>query len=135
MTLGSPGNPPGFDANLVGLNAGDQKTFDVDFPADYAVAEMAGTEVAYAATVKDVRRRVLPELDDEFAKDLGEFDSLAALRDARAQRPQDEAREHDTPAGARRSAEAAGRAAGASTRRPRWSSARSTGGWRNSRDS
>ena len=47
---------------------------------------MAGTTVAYKATVKDVRRRVLPELDDEFAKDLGEFESLAALHDTRARR-------------------------------------------------
>ena len=48
---------------------------------------MAGTDVTYTVTVKEIRRRVLPELDDEFAKDLGEFESLAALRDARARRP------------------------------------------------
>lgn len=96
VTLGAPGNPPGFDANLVGMTPGEEKSFDVDFPPDYAVAEMAGTKVTYGAAVKDVRRRVLPELDDEFAKDLGEFDSLAALR-ARVQDDlQAEARENDT---------------------------------------
>jgi trigger factor len=53
----------------------------VHFPEDYAVAEMANTDVTYTVKVKELRRRVLPELDDEFAKDLGEFDSLAALRE------------------------------------------------------
>jgi trigger factor len=43
VTLGSPGTPPGFDANLAGLNAGEQKTFEVEFPPEYPVAEMAGT--------------------------------------------------------------------------------------------
>ena len=81
IELGSPANPPGFDANLIGLSPGEQKTFAVHFPEDYPVAEMANTDVTYAVSVKEVRRRVLPELDDEFAKDLGEFESLAALRD------------------------------------------------------
>jgi trigger factor len=81
VELGSPANPPGFDANLVGLSAGDEKTFVVRFPADYAVQELANAEVAYAVKVKDVRHRVLPELDDEFAKDLGEFDTLDALKE------------------------------------------------------
>ena len=80
IEVGGPANPPGFDANLVGLAAGDDKTFMIHFPADYAVKEMADTDVTYSVKVKDVRRKVLPELDDEFAKDLGAFDSLAALR-------------------------------------------------------
>jgi trigger factor len=96
LTLGAPGNPPGFDANLVGMSPGDQKTFDVEFPAEYPVAEMAGTRVTYAATVTDVRRRVLPELDDEFAKDLGDFESLAALTDRVRADLTEEARENDT---------------------------------------
>jgi trigger factor len=96
VTLGSPGNPPGFDANLVGLDAGGQKTFDVDFPAEYPVAEMAGTKVTYSATVKDIRRRVLPELDDEFAKDVGDFESLAALTERVRADLTEEARESDT---------------------------------------
>jgi trigger factor len=81
IEIGGSANPPGFDANLVGLAAGDNKTFSIHFPADYAVKEMADTDVTYAVTVKDVRRKVLPDLDDEFAKDLGAFDSLPALRD------------------------------------------------------
>lgn len=80
LTLGAPANPPGFDANLIGLNAGDEKTFTVHFPDDYTVKEMANTDVVYSVKVKEIRHRSLPELDDEFAKDLGEFDSLEALR-------------------------------------------------------
>jgi trigger factor len=81
LELGAPVNPPGFDAHLIGMNPGEQKTFTVHFPEDYTVKEMANTDVTYTVTVKEIRRRVLPELDDEFAKDLGEFDSLAALRE------------------------------------------------------
>ena len=81
IDIGGPANPPGFDANLIGLNAGDEKTFTIHFPADYAVKEMADTDVTYTVKVKDVRRKALPDLDDEFAKDLGAFESLAALRE------------------------------------------------------
>src|SRR5205814_9434112 len=47
---------------------------------DYAITELADKDVAYAVTIKAIRRRVLPDLDDEFAKDLGEFATLEALR-------------------------------------------------------
>ena len=81
VEIGSPVNPPGFDAELIGLSAGAQKTFSIHFPADYTVKEMADTDVTYAASVKEIRRKVLPELDDEFAKDLGaDFDSLDTLK-------------------------------------------------------
>ena len=81
IELGAPANPPGFDEHLLGLNAGDEKTFAVHFPDDYAVKELAGTDVTYAVKVRELRQRVLPALDDEFAKDLGEFETLDALRD------------------------------------------------------
>jgi len=96
VVLGAAGNPPGFDAHFLGLNPGDERLFDIDFPADYAVKEMAGTKVAYQIKVKEIRRRVLPELDDEFAKDLGEFDSLDALKARVRADLEAEAREHDT---------------------------------------
>ncbi len=81
VQLGAAGNPPGFDANLLGMNVGDSKTFAVEFPDTYPAADLANTTQTYAVTLKDIRRRVLPELDDEFAKDVGAFESLAALRD------------------------------------------------------
>ncbi len=81
VTLGAPANPPGFDANLIGLAAGETKTFPIHLPEDYAVPEMANTDVTYTVTIKELRQRIVPELDDEFAKDLGEFETLAALRE------------------------------------------------------
>jgi trigger factor len=94
LELGSPANPPGFDAQLLGLRTGETKTFTTHFPEDYAVKEMANTDVEYTVTVKDIRRKVLPELDDEFAKDLGAFESLGALRDRVRADLQQESEEH-----------------------------------------
>jgi len=94
LELGSPANPPGFDAQLLGLPSGETKTFTIHFPEDYAVKEMANTDVEYTVTVKDIRRKVLPELDDEFAKDLGAFESLGELRDRVRADLQQESEEH-----------------------------------------
>jgi trigger factor len=80
VELGAKANPPGFDEQLLGLEVGATKSFDVHYPSDYAIAELAGTDVSYTVTVKGIKRRILPELDDEFAKDLGDFETLAALR-------------------------------------------------------
>ena len=80
VELGSSANPPGFDAHLLGLDAGASTSFVIHFPHDHPIEELANTDVSYAITVKAIKRCVLPELDDEFAKDLGEFDTLEALR-------------------------------------------------------
>lgn len=80
VDIGGAGNPPGFDDALTGLNAGDRKSFDVAYPEDYAINELAGTTVKYDAAVKTIRKRVVPPLDDEFAKDLGDFENLGALK-------------------------------------------------------
>src|SRR5262249_47046881 len=79
IELGAKANPPGFDEQLLGLEAGTTKSFDVHYPQDYPIGELANTDVSYTVTVKGLKRRVLPALDDEFAKDLGEFDTLDAL--------------------------------------------------------
>ena len=81
VQLGAPGNPPGFDANLVGMADGESKTFTIHFPESYPAPDLAATDQSYAVTLKGIRRRVLPEPDDEFAKDVGEYESLAALRE------------------------------------------------------
>jgi len=80
VEIGATANPPGFDEQLLGLQENQEKTFDVRYPDDYAVQELAGTTVSYSVHIKAIRTRVLPDLDDEFAKDLGEFESLGALR-------------------------------------------------------
>ena len=78
IEMGAKANPPGFDEQLLGLEAGATKSFTLHYPADYPIGELANTDVSYTVTVKGLKRRVLPELDDEFAKDLG-VDSLEAL--------------------------------------------------------
>lgn len=80
IELGAKANPPGFDEQLLGLEPGAAKEFTIHYPHDYAISELANTDVTYKVTVNSIKRRVLPELDDEFAKDLGEFDTLDALR-------------------------------------------------------
>ena len=81
VDIGASANPPGFDEQLAGLTTGAEKTFEITYPADYAITELAGTTVTYDVTVKAIRKRIVPELDDEFAKDLGEFASLDALKE------------------------------------------------------
>ena len=81
VEIGAAVNPPGFDDELVGLAAGAQKTFTVHYPSEYAIKELAGAEVTYEIEVKGIKRRVVPNLDDEFAKDLGEFGTLDELRE------------------------------------------------------
>ena len=81
VEIGGKANPPGFDDELKGLETGAEKGFTIHYPEDYAVKEMAGTSVDYIVKVKDLRKRVLPALDDEFAKDVGDFETLQALRD------------------------------------------------------
>jgi len=71
---------PGFEDQLTGAQAGDDREVRVTFPESYGNAEVAGKEAVFAVHVVDVRKRQAPELDDEFAKDIGDFDSLDALR-------------------------------------------------------
>lgn len=80
IELGDGGNPPGFDDQLHGLTSGGRKTFTLRTPDDAPDEDARGTETTYSVHVHDIRRRVVPELDDEFAKDLGEFDTVEALR-------------------------------------------------------
>jgi trigger factor len=79
--LGAEGNPPGFDEHLLGMHPGDEKTFTIHYPADRPAEALREKDVTYTASLKAIQRRLLPEFDDEFAKDLGEFNSLAGLRD------------------------------------------------------
>lgn len=81
VTLGGTGVQPEFTENLTGVKADDEKTFTVNYPADFSAKDLAGKRVEYTAKVSAVRVKELPELDDEWAKSLGEeFDSLATLK-------------------------------------------------------
>src|SRR6185312_11481128 len=70
-----------FTDNLLGLNADDEKTFVVDYPPDFSSKGLAGKKVEYTGKVSAVRIKELPEVDDEWARSLGdEFDSVETLR-------------------------------------------------------
>jgi trigger factor len=90
MQLGSGRFIPGFEDNLIGLKAGENRTFDVKFPDDYPAPALAGKNATFAVTVKTVEAPGEVTLNDDFAKSLG-LDSLAKLRDALRERLQ---REH-----------------------------------------
>jgi trigger factor len=82
VELGSDRFIPGFEEALEGVSAGETKSFDITFPGDYRESSLSGKSAAFTVTVKDLKEKVLPSLDDEFAKDVGSFDSLEALRTA-----------------------------------------------------
>ena len=81
IEIGADTNPPGFDSALFGLNVGDSKKFELSYPTDYEPADLAGTAVAYDIRVKAIHLRRLPEVSDEFAQSVGDFDTLAALKE------------------------------------------------------
>jgi trigger factor len=80
IELGAPSNPPGFDTEVIGMVPGSSKNFTITYPEDYAIPELAGGKVDYTVNLKEIKKRVIPALDDELAKDLGEFESLDSLR-------------------------------------------------------
>ena len=69
-----------FEEQIVGSSAGDEVKVEVTFPEDYGAAELAGQDAAFAVTVKEVREKKLPEVDDDFAAEASEFDTLEELR-------------------------------------------------------
>lgn len=73
-------NIPGFDENVLGLNPGERKSFDITYPEDYSDAELAGKVFSFDVSVESLRERKVPELDDTFAKSVGEFENMDALR-------------------------------------------------------
>ena len=79
LELGSGSFVPGFEEQLVGAKAGDEKELNITFPEDYH-AELAGKAVVFKVKVHEVKAKELPEVDDEFAKDVSEFDTLADFK-------------------------------------------------------
>ncbi len=81
LEVGSAQNPPGFNDKLEGATAGSELAFSIDYPEEFENPDLAGKSTGYEITVHEVKIRQVPELDDEFAKDLGDFEDLAALRE------------------------------------------------------
>jgi trigger factor len=80
VEIGGAGTMPEFTENLRGASAGDERTFDVHYPQDFSDQRLAGKTFTYTVQVKAVKQKSLPELNDQFAKDLGEFADLAEVR-------------------------------------------------------
>lgn len=80
LELGAEGMLEGFDEALTGSKAGDERTAEISFPDDYRPERLAGTDANFEISVKEVREKQLPELDDDFASEASEFDTLAELR-------------------------------------------------------
>jgi trigger factor len=81
VELGSGRLVEGFEAQLLGAVAGEQRTVKITFPDDYAAEHLAGKPAEFAITVNEVKRKELPALDDDFASDAAGFDTMAELRE------------------------------------------------------
>lgn len=93
LIIGKERMVPGFEANLMGMREDEEKTFGVTFPEDYGQAELAGKEVEFTATLRELREKQPPALDDEFARSLGDYADLATLRTEIARRLERSARD------------------------------------------
>ena len=82
LVLGSNTFIPGFEPQVVGMNIGDEKDITVTFPEEYHSADLAGKEAVFKIKLNDITESILPELDDEFAKDVSEFDTLAEYKES-----------------------------------------------------
>lgn len=79
-TVGSRQLPPGFSENIIGLAKGEEKEFEETFPADYPNRELAGRKIIFKVNIKEIKEKVLSEIDDDFAKDWG-HESLTLLKE------------------------------------------------------
>lgn len=91
LALGSGQFIPGFEEQLVGHTAGEDVNVNVTFPEDYQAADLAGKEALFEVTIHELKRKELPELDDEFAKDVDEeVETLAELKEKTSKKLADE---------------------------------------------
>lgn len=80
LKLGSGSFIPGFEEQVIGMSAGEEKDINVTFPENYHASDLAGQPVVFKVKVHEVKETVVPEKDDEFVKDVSEFDTMAELR-------------------------------------------------------
>ena len=92
LKIGSGTFIPGFEEQLIGVSAGEKKDVVVTFPEDYHAEELAGKEAVFHCEIHEIKEKQLPELDDEFAKDVSEFDTLDELK-AKTREDMEKARE------------------------------------------
>ena len=98
LKLGSKSFIPGFEEQVAGHNVGEEFTIEVKFPEDYHAEDLKGADAAFNVKIHAIKTEIVPELDDEFAKDVSEFDTLDELKaDVRAK--QQERADKDNKAG------------------------------------
>lgn len=81
LTIGSGAFIPGFEEKLIGAEIGKEVDVEVTFPEDYQAEELKGKEAVFKCTVKEIKEKELPELDDEFASEVSEFETLAEYKE------------------------------------------------------
>ncbi len=80
LALGSGSLIPGFEDRITGMRTGETRQIDVRFPEDYSNKDLAGKDAKFTVTLKEIKKKVLPELNDEFAKDLGDHKTVDELK-------------------------------------------------------
>jgi trigger factor len=81
IVLGSGAFIPGFEDQIIGLTSGEEKTFELTFPAEYHAKHLAGKPATFAVKLKSVEEQKIPAIDDAFAQTIGKFESLAAVKE------------------------------------------------------
>ena len=82
LVLGSGSFIPGFEEQVIGMKIGEEKEIKVTFPEEYFSKDLAGKEATFKVKLNELKKKELPELDDEFAKDVSEYDTLKELKDS-----------------------------------------------------
>ena len=82
LEIGSKTFIPGFEDQIIGMKVDEEKDINVKFPDEYFSAELAGKDATFKVKLHEIKRKELPELDDEFAKDVSEFDTLDELKNS-----------------------------------------------------
>lgn len=94
LEIGSKSFIDGFEDQLVGMKLGEEKTLDLTFPENYHEKSLAGAPVTFDVKINQIQEKELPELDDEFVKDISEFDTLDQLKESIRKELEDHKKEH-----------------------------------------
>ena len=95
LKIGSGSFIPGFEDQMIGMNLGEEKNLQVTFPEDYGAKDLAGKAAVFHVKVNSITETKLPELDDEFAKDISEFETLADYKADIRKKLEEQAKERD----------------------------------------
>ena len=99
LTIGSKTFIPGFEDQIIGMKIGEEKDIKVTFPKDYFSKDLAGKEATFHVVLHGIKEKQLPTIDDEFAKDVSEFDTLEELKNSikeKMQKENEERAKHET---------------------------------------